>query len=75
MPHRYSRDGFLLYISNYVSYKPRSDLSIHKCTELESAFIEFLKPKKINVILNCIYQHPHTELNEFNAYYVNKLFV
>lgn len=80
MPHRYSRGGFLLYISNYLSYKPRSkpgkpDLSIHKSTELDSAFIEILKPKKVNVILDCIYQHPHIELNEFNAYYVNKLFV
>ena len=65
--------GTLLYISNHLSYKPRNDLCIYKSTELESTFIEILNPKKINVIVSCIYRHPHMDLNEFNDYYINNL--
>ena len=36
-------------------------------------FIEILNPKKTNVIVGCIYCHPHLDLNEFNDYYANKL--
>ena len=59
----------LLCISSDLSYKPRNDLCIYKSTELESTFIEILNPKKTNVIMGCIYQHPHMDLNEFNDYY------
>ena len=47
----------LLYISNNLSYKPRNDFCIYKSTESESTFIEILNPKKINVIVGCIYRH------------------
>ena len=65
--------GTLLYISSHLPYKPRNDLSIYKSTELESTFIEILNPKKTNVIVGCIYRHPHMDLNEFNDYYINNL--
>ena len=32
-----------------------------------------LNPKKTNMIVGCIYRHPHMDLNEFNDYYVNNL--
>ena len=53
----------LLYISNNLSHKPRNDLCIYKSAELESTFIEILNPKKTNVIVGCIYRHPHMDLN------------
>ena len=56
-PTESAAGGTLLYISNNLSYKPRNDLCIYKSTELESTFIEILNPKKINVIVGCIYRH------------------
>ena len=52
---------------NHLSYKARSDLCIYKSTELEPIFIEILNPKKANVIVGCIYCHPHANLNESNG--------
>ena len=63
--------GTLLYIRNNLSYKPRNDLCIYKSTELESTFIKILK--KTNVIMGCIYCHPHMDLHEFNDYCINNL--
>ena len=65
--------GTLLYIRNNLSYKPRNDLCIYKSTELESTFIKILNRKKTNVIMGCIYCHPHMDLNEFNDYCINNL--
>ena len=72
-PTESASGGTLLYISNNLSYKPRNDLCIYKSTELESTFIEILSQKKTNVIVCCIYRHPHMSLNEFNDYYINNL--
>ena len=47
--------------------------AIFKSTELEATFIEVLKPNKTNVIMGCIYPHPHMDLNEFNDYYLHSL--
>ena len=63
----------LLYISNFLSHKPRNDLCIYKSTELKSTFIEILNPNKTNVIVGCIHLFPHMDLNEYNDYYVNNL--
>ena len=68
-----SAGGILLYISNHLFFKSKNGLYIYKFTELESTFIEILNPKKANVIMRCIYRHPHMDLNEFNDYYVNNL--
>ena len=63
----------MLYISYHLSYKPRIDLCIYKCTELESIFIEILNPTKTNAIVGYIYCNPHMNLNEFNDHCVNNL--
>ena len=70
-PTEHAAFSNLLYISNYTSYKPRNELSIYKPTELELTFTEILNPKKTNMIVGCIYCHPHKDLKEFNDYYVN----
>ena len=65
--------GTLPYISNNIVYKPRKDLNIYKTCELESTFTKIINPKKSNIILSVVYQHPAMDLNEFNDKYVNKL--
>ena len=55
--------GTLLYISNHRSYNPRRGLCIYKSTEFELTVIEILNPKKLNVIVSCIYLHPHMNLD------------
>ena len=72
-PTESSTGGTLLYISNHLSYKIRSDLCIHTSKELESIFTGVLNPKKKNVIVGCIYRHLHMDVNEFKSYYVNNL--
>ena len=72
-PRESAACGTLLYVSNNLSCKPRNHLCTYKSTELESTLIEILNPKKTNVIVGCIYHHPHMDLNEFNHYYINNL--
>ena len=60
----------LQYIRNHLFFKP-NDLCIYKSIELVTTFIEILNPKRTNVIVGCIYWHPHMDLNEFNDYYLN----
>ena len=72
-PTESATSGTLLYISNNLSCKPRNDLCIYKSTEVEPTFTEILSPKKTNVIVGCIYCHPHIDLNEFNDCYINNL--
>ena len=62
----------LQYIRNHLFFKP-SDLCIYKSIKLVTTFIEILNPKGKDVIVGCIYCHPHTDLNEFNDYYLNNL--
>ena len=49
------------------------DLDIYKSNELESNFIENLKPKKSNIIIGSIYKHPLMDLNDFNTNDLNSL--
>ena len=68
-----SGGGTLLYSSNHLSNKSRSDLCIYKSTKLESTFTEILNPKIRNVNVGCIYCHSNMNLNEFNDDYINNL--
>ena len=45
-------EGVLLYIANHLSYKPHTDLSLNKANQLESTFIEMIKSRKSNIILD-----------------------
>ena len=65
--------GTLLYIHNYLSYKPRNNLCIYKGTELETSFIEISNPERSNIIIGSIYRHPNMDLDEFNDNYLNTL--
>ena len=54
-------------------YKPRNNLCIYKTAELESAFIELINIKKLNIIIDAVYRHPNVDLVEFNGLYLNAL--
>ena len=45
-------------------------LVIYKSKELESTFIEIVKPNKKDVIIGCIYRHPNMDLSEFNNHHI-----
>ena len=63
-PTASSAGGTLLYIANRLSYNCRNDLNICKKTELESAFIEIVDPRKSNIIVEVIYNHPSMDLTD-----------
>ena len=48
----------LLYTNNKLSSKLRQDHCIYKSSEFESTFIKIINPKKMNIIIGCIYRHP-----------------
>ena len=54
----------MLYIGNYLSYKPRNDFCIYKTAESESIFIELINTKKSNVIIGANYGHPNIDLDD-----------
>ena len=72
-PTETTAGGTLLYIANHLSYKCCNDLNTYKKNELESAFIETVKPEKSNIINGVIYRHPSMDLTDFNSIYLNKL--
>lgn len=70
-----SNGGALLYIAKNISYKPRQDLLLYKSKELESVFIEIITKgqKEKNIIVGCIYKHPHMCGDEFNDTHLKNL--
>ena len=69
-----NKGGALIYISNKHDFVERPDLQMYKSKELESIFVEIQNPKGKNYIVGCIYRHPNMETNEFNNFYLNRLF-
>ena len=65
--------GTLLYIANDLLYKCCNDLNIYEKNELESTFINIATPKKSNIIVGVIYEHPYIDLTDFNSSYLEKL--
>ena len=72
IPTESSAGGTMLYISNHLSYKPRTDLNTCKKNQLESTFIEIINSKKRNIIIGCVYKHPNMDVLDFN-YFINQL--
>ena len=65
--------GTLLYIANDLSYECCNDLNSYEKNELESTFINIATPKKSNIIVGVIYEHPYIDLTDFNSSYLKKL--
>ena len=72
-PTESSAGGTLLYIANHLSYKIRSGLKICKKFELESTFIEIIKPRKFNIIVGVIYRYPKVGVTDFNNNFLNNI--
>ena len=57
----------MLYVSNRLSYKSRTDLNMYKKGQLESTFIETINSKKSNIVVSCVYKHPNVDVLDFNS--------
>ena len=64
--------GMMLYISNHLSYKPRSGLNTHKKNQIESTFIETINSKKSIIVVSCVYKLPIMDVLDFN-FLINQL--
>ena len=69
-PTEATTGGTLLYISNRLSYKPRTDLKMFTSGKLESVLTEIICLKTTNLIICCIYKHPMHHFEEFNSNYI-----
>ena len=57
--------GTAIYIHKSKTSKLRSDLNLYKPKFLESTFIETIRPKKGNIVIETIYKHPNMQSCEF----------
>ena len=64
-PTEATKGGTLLYISDKFDYKPRKDLEIYKSKDIESTFVEIIRPKSKNIIVGCIYKHHTIKQKDF----------
>ena len=64
-PAEAEKGGTLLYVSQDLKYKNRSDLNISQAKELESSFIELENKNRKNTIVVCIYKHTNMSIKEF----------
>ena len=74
-PTESSAGGVSLCVSKCLSYTPRNDLkqSFYLAHNLEAAFVEIIQPKKANMIVGTIYQHPGMPITLFNSDYLKPL--
>ena len=66
-PTESTAGGTMLYVSNRLSYKSRTDLNMYKKDQLESTFIETINSKKSNIVVSCVYKHPNMDVLDFNS--------
>ena len=64
-PTESTKGGTLLYISDKLISKPRTDLEIYQAKDIESTFAEHIMPKGKNIIIGCIYKHHTIDQTEF----------
>ena len=63
-PTEAEKGGTLLYISQDLKYKNRSDLNISQAKELESSFIEVENKNRKKTVVECIYKHQNMSITE-----------
>ena len=59
------KGGTLIYISQDLTYKNRSNLNISQAKQLEWTFIEVVNENRINTMVGCISNHPNMPMNLF----------
>ena len=67
------KGGTLVYISQDLTYKNRSDLNISQAKQLELTFIEAVNEKRKNTIVGYIYKHPNMPITEFISDFLKPL--
>ena len=67
------KGGTLIYISQDLTYKNRSDLNISQVKQLESTFIEVVNENRRNTTVGCIYKHPNMHITEFISHFLEPL--
>ena len=67
------KGGTLIYISQDLTYKNRSELNISQVKQLESTFIEVVNENRRNAIVGCIYKHPNMPITEFISDFLEPL--
>ena len=67
-PTESENGGALLYVPNDLHFIecPKLDALIYKSKELESKFIEIIRPNRKNIIIGYIYRHPRMSVDDFN---------
>ena len=65
--------GTLIYISQDLIYKNRSDLNISHVKQLESTFIEIANENRKNTMVGCIYKHTNMPITEFISNFLEPL--
>ena len=63
-----TKGGTMILINKIHDFYQRDDLNI-QTKEIESVWIEINKPKKKNIVIGCLYRHPHfNNLDDFFLY-------
>ena len=63
-PTKTSKGGTAIYVDNRMNTLKRDDLTASS-KEFESSWIEIKNKKSRNIIVGCIYRHPHNNFTEF----------
>lgn len=64
-PTEYSAGGTLFYIDGHKFYKPFLDINIYEANQIESIFVEIIKPKQSDTVIDCRFEHPNIEVLDF----------
>ena len=67
------KGGTLIYISQDLTYKNRSELNISQVKQLESTFIEVVNENRMNTVVGRIYKHPNMPITEFISDFLEPL--
>ena len=66
-PTKTSKGGTAIYVDKRMNTLPRDDL-IPNSIEYEASWIEIKNKKNKNIVIGCIYRHPHNNFTEFFEY-------
>ena len=66
-PSKISKVGTAVYVNNCFDSLVRNDINIIS-DEFESTWVEIKNKKSKNILVGCIYRHPHNNFKDFFQY-------
>ena len=66
-PSKISKGGTAVYVNKSFDSLERNDIKINT-DEFESTWVEIKNKKSKNILVGCIYRHPHNNFKEFFQY-------